>query len=392
MWAWGSWVLTMALLAVGAYFLIASRNVPFVADWGFRGYPGVIALPFATIGAVVAAKRPGNPIGWLMCGVGVISGAQMVVEEYAIYASATPGISSFAQTGEWIGHWIWLPAMGLLTTAVLLFPTGSVIGPRWRWVGWITLAGTVAGVAGFGLSLPERIGFSGSNPLVDNPIPMTETLGYMGLGLLYVGLVLAAAAVVVRMRRARGDERQQLKWLVLAAAMLPVSNLIATLPVPQPLRNIAIGGITAFPIGMGIAMLKFRLYEIDHLINRTLVYGGMTAILAATYLGVVFVLQEALAGITEGSSIAVAASTLAVAALFSPLRGRVQRFIDARFYRTKYDARRTVDGFAATLRSEVDLDALTPQLLTAVRSTVEPNQASVWLRDLPHAAPETPAP
>jgi hypothetical protein len=210
---------------------------------------------------------------------------------------------------------------------------------------------------------------------------------WLGFALLSGGLVLAVASVIVRMRRSRGDQRQQFKWLVFGAAMLPLGNLIATLPVPSVVQNVGVCALVAFPVTVGVAILKYRFYDIDVVINRALVYGTLTAILALTYLTIVVVLQRALSGITEGSNIAVAASTPAVAALFSPARSYVQTFIDHRFYRRKYDAATTLGAFSAGLRNHVNLGTLTQELSEVIRQTMQPAHVSVWLREPERSAP-----
>ena len=280
------WAVTVAMLAVAAYFLFATRNVPVATPWGFRGYSAIMALPFVTVGAVVAARRPRNPIGWLMCGVGLISAVQMVAEEYAVYATARSGSTWATDMAEWTGHWLWLPAAALVAIAFLRFPNGTLFSRRWRWVGWVAVAGALAGAGGYIVGTPADFDLSGTNPLAIAGLREAASIvAFAGLGLILLGLVAAAASMIVRARRSTGDERLQLKWLVLAAALVPISNLLASLPLPEFVQNVAVCGLAGFPIAMGVAVLKYRLYEIDRVINRTLVYGGLTAILAATYLG-----------------------------------------------------------------------------------------------------------
>ena len=379
--AWTLWGVSIGLLVLGSLFFAWSRDVTVATDWGFRGYPMVLALPFATVGAILASRRPHSPIGWIFCLVGVFSATQLVAEEYGVFGSQQESTEALARVAEWVGHWIWLPGAALFSVAVLLFPTGKALSPAWGRVRWAIIGGTVLAVIGFGLGSPRDMDLSGDNPIAISGVgDAANFLMWVGFGLLFVGLTLAAASVVVRMRRSIGDERQQFKWLVFGAALLPLGNLLASLPVPPLVQNIGVCALAGFPVAVGVAVLKYRLYDIDVVINRTLVYGALTGVLAMMYLGIVFVLQQALSGFTEGSNIAVAGSTLVVAALFSPLRSRIQTFIDHRFYRRRYDAVATLAGFSERLRDQVSLEALTSDLTRAVAVTMQPSHVSVWLR------------
>lgn len=381
------WLTCMALVALGGYFFVSTRSVVIEVDWGFRGYPVLLVVPFATVGAVVASRRPENPIGWLFCVVGLFSGAQFFVEEFAVYASLRPGLESIGRVAEWMGHWLWLPGAALIAISVLLFPDGKFLSPGWRWVRSVVAGGLVLSILGFGFGSPKELGLTGDNPFeIESLSPASGAVMGIGMAILLVGFILAAASIVVRMKRARGDERQQLKWLVLGAAMLPVGNIIASAPLPSMVQNLGACALALFPVGAGIAVMKYRLYEIDVVINRALVYGTLTALLAITYLAIVVVLQGAFAAVTEGSDLAVAGSTLAVAALFSPFRRFVQSFIDHRFYRRKYDAVATLGAFAGRLRDEVDLETLTAELGSVIGATMQPAHVSVWLRPVEHGS------
>ena len=379
--AWGLWTLCIGLVATGTFFYVASRAVPQVAEWGFRGFPAIIALPFATVGAILASRRPTNPIGWIFCVLGVTSGIQMAVEEYSVYTSVGAAGQTSSDVAAWIGEWIWVPSVGLASIAVQLFPTGRLVSSRWRPALWLTEIGIAIAISGMLFAPPEVGAGATRNPFeIQGLAPLFEAAVYLGLALLLLSLILGAGSVIVRMKGSRGDERQQFKWLVFGAALLPVGNVVAGLPLPSIVQDLGACGAAAFPVATGIAILKHRLYDLDVVINRTLVYGVITAILALTYLGIVVVLQGVLAGVTEDSDLAIAGSTLAVAALFGPLRTRIQILIDHRFYRSKYDAASTLRGFSARLRDQVDLDSLTRELADVVGTTMQPEHVSVWLR------------
>jgi hypothetical protein len=285
----------------------------------------------------------------------------------------------------WIGTWIWLPSVTLtITFLLLLFPHGRLLSPRWRPVAWLAAAVTVAGTALLAVVPWELL-----NPGIpaENPLGV-EGLRYLGIAppapIFLLGIpttILSVISLVLRFRRSRGEERQQLKWFVYAGVLV-----VAALFVPLLLPGVAstllqLLVMPALPIAAGVAILRYRLYDIDRIINRTLVYGALTAILALIYLGSVVVLRGLVFGFTGGSSqLVVVASTLAVAALFSPLRRRIQGFIDRRFYRRKYDARKTLEAFSAKLRDETDLEALNNDLVRVVRETMQPVHVSLWLR------------
>jgi hypothetical protein len=300
----------------------------------------------------------------------------------------SPGAEALA----WIASWLWVPDVGLYLLLALLFPNGRLLSARWRpfvgFIGVVVMAGTVAVALSpgpiRGLELIE-------NPLGMEALPnvavLTEALLY-GLG------VVAVASVLVRLRRSSGVERQQIKWFAYAGAVLATSTIITyVLSEASSLRWLGwvafvpgMAGNAGMPVAVGIAILRYRLYEIDILINRTLVYGVLTGTLALVYLGGVASAQaifRALTGQQGQSQLAIVVSTLVIAALFNPLRRRIQGFIDRRFYRKKYDAAKTLEAFSAQLRDETDLDALSDDLLGVVRETMHPAHVSLWLRPDP---------
>ncbi len=305
------------------------------------------------------ARRPRNPVGWLCCAVGLLLGPAFFGQDYAWYAlvreaGSLPG----GQVMAWLGQWPWRVVLGLLSflLLLLLFPSGRLVSARWRPVAWAAAAGTVL----LGL--------------------------WAAAAVLLVVTILAAASMVVRFRRARGEERQQLKWFtsapvlsVLVWLLLIVTGVADRLPAALGIPVLLVW-LVAVPAAIGVAMLRYRLYDIDRLINRTVVYGLLTALLGGGYAGLVLMLGQLFG---RSSSVAVAAATLTVAAAFQPARRRIQAAVDRRFNRRRYDAARTIAAFSARLREEIDLDSLSAELLGVVDQTMEPTNATLWLRPSP---------
>lgn len=392
--AWAVWAVTIVLFA-GAVTGVASTQLP--------DRPGpleviALALPifaFPMVGAIVASRRPANPIGWIFCAIGLCLMAGIASNEYVLYAThlapSLPAVTFVA----WIGSWTWFVSMGLAATLMLLlFPDGRPPSPRWRVVGWLAIPLIIVIVLAFALrpgplDAPGRI----INPLgVDGPIG--DLAGVVTNGFSWPLLALAVAsfaALVARFVRSRGEERQQLKWVAYAAALMAFGTAATAVvelagKAEDPLFGwawfVPLLGLGLVPVAAGIAILRHRLFDIDLLINRTVVYGALTVTLATLYVGSVILLQGLLSGFTGGNSLAVAASTLGVAALFGPIRRRIQRTVDRRFYRSRYDARRTVEAFAIRLRDQVDLSHLTGELNAVVAETLQPASVSVWLRSV----------
>jgi hypothetical protein len=339
-------------------------------------------LAFPVVGALIASRHPRNAVGWMCLGIGVLVASLVLATGYARYGLVLhPGRELPGTTvAAWIEDWAWLPLIGTIPTLFfLLFPTGRPPSRRWRPVAWVI--GIYISVLTVGSMLEDKLGEQG-HYLVDNPIGIpglgdVEEIDLLLLPLLPFALI-CASSLVFRYRAAPSDQRQQLKWVATAAALFAAGVVGGdSLNLPDIVFAIFLGAV---PASIGIAILRYRLYEIDLIINRTLVYGALTAILAAVYLGLVVVLQQVTSAFAPESELAVAASTLAVAALFRPLRSRIQRFIDQRFYRSKYDAARTLERFAQRLRDEIDLDTLTDDLVAVVRDTVHPTHAELWLR------------
>jgi hypothetical protein len=359
--------------------------------------PTTIAIGYSVIGAIIASRLPAHPIGWLCCAIGFKGALEHFSSEYAISALvAHREALAGGKAMLWLCNWAWIVMFGLIVYLILLFPNGRLPSSRWRWFAWLSVALTLLAAVLMAISPDAVLDVLGSSDNVHISFP--NPLGIEGLPNLYrpvqtlvlaLGLV-AAASVVVGRRGARGIERQQMKWLLYAAALFFVGNVLKN-TIFSPLGGVswglwigyllvAVGGLGG-PIAIGIAILRYRLYEIDTLINRTLVYGSLTAALVALYFGGIVVLQRLFVLLTgEQSTLAVVASTLLIAALFNPLRRRIQSFIDRRFYRKKYDARKTLEAFSAKLRDETDLEALNAELIEVVRETMQPAHISLWLR------------
>lgn len=403
--AWALCVLTVAVALASLVLAIADPNSsapahvspsgPTPDDAPESGYVLYAALSafvfsaFALVGAVVAARRPRNPIGWffgagaLLWSVGVLSNS--FYWHLAFGRTDAPAAADYV---AWLSTWAFLPAFVLLLGLVpLLFPTGAPPSPRWRAVGWTAaVAGAVATLStAFAPGSLEAADF----PWVDNPF------GIEGLGLrtladtsfVVVGAAALAgvASLVVRYRRAHGIERQQLRWVAGAACLLVVfafggDAASSVLGSGAGWVGILLG-LLCVAVAVAIALLRYRLYDLDVVINRTLVYGVLTAILAATYLASVLLLQLVLSGATSDSGLAVAGSTLAVAALFRPARAHIQAAVDRRFFRSRYDAGRTIELFGAKLRDQVDLESLSVELRGVVSETMQPAHLSLWLRE-----------
>jgi len=361
----------------------------------------VSLLTYPTVGAFVASRRPENLIGWILCGVGVrfvIEGFALVHAGYAL--SAQPGVLLGEEIAYWVAGWFDFPLVVLgLVLMLLLFPDGRLPSASWRAVPW---AAAGAGALWILLWVTARdspmnwfFGLSTSHkPYVAGSAlrSFSEGLGTLGaLALVGIG-VASVISLSLRWENARGDERQQIKWFTYAAAVLVGVPLIGAPLVGMVTESMGgsweaglalpvLASLLGIPVAVGIAILKYRLYDIDVVINRTLVYATLTALLAATYFGGVTGAQAIFRTLTgQESQLAVVASTLVIAALFSPLRRLVQRFVDRRFYRKKYDARKTLEAFSARLRNETDLKALNAELVGVVRETMQPAHVSMWLR------------
>ena len=330
-------------------------------------------------------------MGWLLCISGVVVSTDSFAAQYAIYALlAQPNSLPAGEAMAWIASWLLPTMIGLQVFYLLLFPTGRLPSRRWRWLAWLTVAFVVAGVITAAFSTDPENGLGPiRNPLgIEGFTPIYKAILYTISPLLFGAVALS---VFMRLRHAVGVERQQIKWLAYAAAAgaLGIIFIVITLAIDTPLwfERPALAYFTvaneAVPIAIGIAILRYRLWDIDLLINRTLVYGSLTLLLALVYFGGVTATQaifRTLSGQEQQPQLAIVVSTLVIAALFNPLRGRIQAFIDRRFYRKKYDAAKTLEAFSARLREETDLQALNGELTRVVRETMQPSHVSLWLR------------
>jgi hypothetical protein len=346
----------------------------------------------ATVGGLVASRRPENPVGWFFLGSAGCLVLAEVADAYATYG--LPGTLAMA----WLMSWLWLPGVALLLFFLpLYFPDGRLVSPRWRWLVRVALVFSVGGAVYSALSPGEIPASEGIvNPLgIEALRPVSELLGPFVFVLYFAFLFASAASLVVRFRRSGSVERQQIKWLALAALAIPIWFL-TNAPIEEASRALfvvldALIVSTLIPVAAGVAILRYRLYDIDVVINRALVYGTLTVTLALVYVGSVVGLQAALRALSgQESTLAVVVSTLAIAALFNPLRRRVQALVDRRFYRRKYDAAKTLQAFNARLREETDLDALSGDVVGVVRETMQPEHVSLWLR--PEPASKEPSP
>jgi hypothetical protein len=339
---------------------------------------------FAGIGALVASRRPRNPVGWLLLATGLSFGLLLVSERLGWhYLLADHAISHRAADWLWLANWTWIPAVvPLLIFIPLLFPTGRPLSPRWTRFLW---AASVA-VAVFVASSALRPGTLENYKTVQNPFGTGQAATIVegvSFALVIACALASVASLLLRFRRSHGIEHQQIKWVWGAGALLVASFVLtgALQTVSQGAADIIqFAGLMGIPIAVAVAILRYRLYDIAVVVNRTLVYGLLTATLAAVYVGSVLLLQLALQGVTSDSSLAVAVSTLAVAGLFGPVRGRIQALVDRRFYRRKYDAARALESFSARLRDEVDLDSLSAELRALLQDTLQPSHVSLWLR------------
>jgi hypothetical protein len=353
------------------------------------------SLMAALAGAVLAARRPRNPIGWLLLGLGLCFIVFPLVEAYvlAALAGAPNGLPAVRWVG-WVGNWIWVPAHACIALLFLLFPNGRLLSPRWRPVAWVTVATTalllVASACHPG---PLEVVSSIRDPDIlrrfGNPLGITALVPFNEplIVLIKGAEVLGIASLALRFRRSRGEERQQLKWVAYAAVLFALQLVLVTggrwvgLVADRPARWLEVlGYLTSLGllVAIAVAVLKHRLYDIDRVINRTLVYGSLTAVLGLGYTALVVVLGQ-LVG-RERSNLVIAAATLATAALFQPARRRVQAAVDRRFNRRRYDAAMTIEEFSVRLRDEVDLETLSAHLITVVDQTIEPTHMSLWLR------------
>ena len=387
--AWGN-LGVVVLLGIGLLVLsFVNRSNPKASTMAFDLLAMIPGLVTPTVGALVVSRQPRNPVGWIFCVAGLLLPLSGVLEGIGLHALESHPGSLLGALAAWASIWMFAPVLVLLGPIFfLLFPDGRPLSPRWRPLLWLS------GFALFGVTVGQWFhpGALGTDPFekLRNPVGIQAAAGVSGVvtGLGFLALLLAvlgaATSVVLRFRRSRGVVRQQMKWLAMSGVVFALAVLFASVLFQLGYHDAGndpiLVALASVPIFAGEAMLRRRLYDIDVVINRALVYGALTAILAAVYLACVLLLQLALDPITSGSSLAVAVSTLTVAALFRPARARIQGVVDRRFYRRKYDAARTLELFSARLREQVDLEALGGELRAVVAETMQPRHVSLWLR------------
>jgi hypothetical protein len=396
--AWALWALAMLGLPVVAWLDHLSRQAgrPDLAQLSGGSVVGpVLALvSAATVGAVLATRRPRHPVGWLLLILGLALNASGVAAAYTAYGLvARPGALPAAAAVARFYPALILMALPPLSFVLLLTPTGSLPSPRWRWWAWATVAAPVALLVAVAVargSLDPRYQAQ-SNQLDFRGLGgALLVVSQLALGVTLLALMVAAGSLVVRFRRARGVERQQLRWVAWAAALVALTAIVAlasaALGLPDILDWAAGACVALLPLAAGAAILRYRLYDLDRIVSRTVAYGLLTVLLGGSYAGVVLGLGQLLG---RDSPLVVATATLAVAAAFQPARRRIQAVVDRRFNRRRYDAARTIAAFSARLRQQVDLDTLTAELLGVVEQTMQATQVSLWLRPVPRSPVST---
>jgi hypothetical protein len=396
--AWSLFAVTAVLFAIG--LVGGLRATPTFSPVSLRVHLWAVALlsisfgTFSGVGALVASRTPANAVGWLFVSIGACAGLALAS---IAYVETTLPARPWA---EWAADWSSVLVFPQITLVLLLFPDGKLFSPQWRVVAWATAVETV------GLVIGAFTPYTTEDRAFNNPVGIEGLRGTiledgdLGWILLPVTIVAAAWSFVVRFRASAGHRRQQLKWFSLAAGLAAagfltlVTAYAGTWVIEGPWESTLVAAalvvlvlcLTAVPVASGIAILRYRLYDIDIIINRTLVYASLTAVLVLVYVAATVGIGALLRQLTgqQENDIVVAASTLLVAALFTPARARIQANVDRRFYRSRYDAQRTVEAFSTRLQDQVDLDALAGELVAVVRNTMQPTKVSVWLK---HSVP-----
>ena len=383
--AWLAAIIAFAVLTVlswGAKTEAEAFGVATIAfAIGLSGYP--------VVGAMIVFRQPANSIGWLFIGVGLLFAAAALFPAYATYGVfVDPGSLPAAEWAAWVSGWLDPLFFLALMLLLLLFPNGHVPSPRWRIVLWMVAVGVAVSLA----DAAVKPGLIRKELPIENPLgiaraqPLFDALDTPLFLYFATCMVLSVAGLVVRYRGSSGDARVQIKWIALSALFLfgsfAADVALAIAGAPRGVVDFLFGlAFASIPVAAGVAILRYRLYDIDRVISKTLAYGVLSVILAGVYLGLVLAGQALFSSFAGGSNLAIAVSTLVVAALFLPVRSRVQHFVDRRFYRRRYDARRTLEAFGSRLREQVDLETLSLDLRHVVSETMQPASASVWIRD-----------
>jgi hypothetical protein len=382
--AWSLWLVTFTCCAAGLVVtLVVTRPLTLAVLAEGAAFALVFPLGYATVGLVLSLRRPANPIGWLFAASGMVWSLTIPIDPWVnqLILDHRP-LPLAAQLGALVGEFNWAPAVALgITLPALLVPDGRLRSRRWRPVAAAAVVGPVLGLVG-GSLLPGQL--QETVLPIDNPFGLggaagvvAAVVGFTGLGLWAASMLAALVSLVLRFRASRGTERQQLRWVAVGAA-----GAVAGLLVGMAGVVVTYFAVLCVPVGVAVAVLRYRLWDLDRLVSRTVTYAVVTALLVIPYL---LILPAATRLVGGSGSLAVAAATLAAAALFQPLRRRVQDLVDRRFNRRRYDAARTVDRFAVRLRDQLDLNALEGELVAVVDQTMQPTQASLWLR--PSATP-----
>jgi hypothetical protein len=409
--AWSLAALSGAMFVAGAILTVLSLHLtaPIAqpsSDWGSGGAIGKLLiltpfLAFTIVGALIASRRPENPIGWICLVAGLFWTLIVLDDQYIAYALATTGVVPLPAAVA-LNQWLWVPPVGLLSIyLILFFPDGKLPSRRWRPLAWFSGAVLVVVSLSIALApgpLPDLGGVR--NPFGLEGYPWIADVSNVISPLIPLCAVASALGLVLRYRRCGSEEREQIKWIAFAGSFVGLMSLITVLSAlvfaplfldstdTQPLwlgvlQDVELLSFAGIPVAVGIAVLRYRLYDIDLLINRALVYAPLSAMLALIYVGGVVAMQAVFRALTgQESTLAVVASTLSIAALFNPLRRRVQALVDRRFYRRKYDARKTLEAFSVQLRDETDLHELGDDLMEVVSETMQPAHVSLWLRPL----------
>jgi hypothetical protein len=390
--AWSLWALSVALTALSLLLLVLNLSHPDVHVYDYWLENALSAVLYSTVGAIVASRRAENPVGWLFCLLGLAFSIGHSSSQYAIYTQLTqPDLLPAGQALAWISSWILPPIIGLQVFSFLLFPTGRLPSRRWMWLAWLAVASSIVGTISSAFSFGTNAGLCP----VQNPLGIEGFSNVYEAVLTFLTLLVVAAGFspFTRLRRAGGVERQQIKWFAYAAAAT-LSGVVLASMIPNSVDTppwfewtgyaLLIATTPAIPVSIGIAILRYRLYDIDLIINRILVYGALSVTLALLYFSGVTLTQitfRVITGQEQQPQLVIVASTLMIAVLFNPLRHRMQEFRDQRFYRRKYDAAKTLEQFSSKLRDETDLNALSGDILAVVRETMQPEHVSLWLRE-----------
>jgi len=390
--AWALWLLALGLLAAGVAIAVPDLAAPSEELGVVLAFGAVGALLFGPVGAFLAARRPRNPVGWLLAGYGVLMAflwfSIAYLGELFDLTLRRPGSLPGADWVAWAFAVVWHPGYGLLFLLLILFPHGRLPSPRWRPLAWASVAFyAVLALCAAVSPAVTRDYFASARPVLRLPgAALAERVFDTMLAGNFLLLAVALVSLVVRLRRARGEERQQVKLFVYTVTVALGAVLAGFLVLSGGYLVPLLGTI---PVAAAVAILRHRLYDIDRIINRTVVYGVLTVLLGLGYAGVVLGLGRLLG---RDSSLAVAGATLTVAGVFQPARRRVQQAVDRRFNRRRYDAAQTIGAFSARLRQQIDLDTLTAELLAVVEQTMQPTRASLWLRPPQRAAATPPGP